>query len=136
MDQSNDSPVVDGLALTSYTTNRILCWGAARLPEVAADGASNTILLAERVMNCRDVPNPWFAAAPQFLVFGAAPPAKNFAPPTPSVCDPNRVSTPHSAGILVALADASVRSVPYSVAQNNWVFACAPNDGVPLHDDW
>jgi prepilin-type N-terminal cleavage/methylation domain-containing protein len=135
MDDTGDTGLLDGLALTSYTTNRAVCYDGARLPAAVPDGLSNTILFAERLMNCRGVPNPWFAHAPKYLVFGAAPPESNFAPSVP-LCNPERLSTPHRSGILVALADASVRSVEYSVALHNWVLACDPEDGVPLHEDW
>ncbi len=51
-------------------------------------------------------------------------------------CDPSVPQTPHMSGMLVALADGSVRPVSGTVSQ--WAFwaACTPNGGETLPADW
>ena len=122
--------------MTSYTTNRAVCEDGGRFPTAVPAGMSRTILISERLMNCGNVPNPWFALAPRGLIFNLTPPKVNFAPPTSSVCDSQCVSTPHRAGILVALADASVRFVAYQAMFDHRAYASDPDSGVPLDANW
>jgi prepilin-type N-terminal cleavage/methylation domain-containing protein len=51
-------------------------------------------------------------------------------------CDPNRASSPHPGGIMVGLADGSVRSVAAGVNPQTWWDACTPNGGETLPSDW
>jgi len=53
----------------------------------------------------------------------------------PNVAHPYKPNTAHPV-IMVALCDASIRSVSASVSQNTWSGACTPDDGVPLGNDW
>jgi len=58
-------------------------------------------------------------------------------PYTPGTgCDPARASTPHSAGIQVALADGSCRTIAANVSGQTWWAACTPNSGDTLGPDW
>jgi prepilin-type N-terminal cleavage/methylation domain-containing protein len=52
-----------------------------------------------------------------------------------SVCMCRSVS-PHTAGINVAMGDASTRLVPMAVSANTWFAACTPSAGDVLGDDW
>ena len=58
--------------------------------------------------------------------------------PTPwaTACDPDLAQTPHPSGMLVAMADGSVRNVSASISQTTWTNALLPNDGNPLGNDW
>ncbi len=58
--------------------------------------------------------------------------------PTPwnGNCDPNRASSPHPGGIQVALADGSVRTLSAAMDPQTWWWACVPNDGHTLSNDW
>ena len=51
-------------------------------------------------------------------------------------CLPKDPATPHSSAMMVALGDASVRSVVPSISPDTWNKACMPNDGNPLPPDW
>jgi hypothetical protein len=137
-DGSSPQPLApDGFALASYAANQNAFGDGASLARSFPDGTANTVLLGERLMLCGAVHNRWFSASPVGLVFGAAPPATNFAPAAGGAsCDPERVSTPHAGYILVALADGSSRAVSESAARTNWVRACNPEDGHPLDGDW
>jgi hypothetical protein len=47
-----------------------------------------------------------------------------------------RASTSHPAGIVTALADGSVRTVPGSISKQTWGYALNPRDGAVLGPDW
>src|SRR6202035_2963263 len=51
-------------------------------------------------------------------------------------CNPFRASTPHLKGMLVGMADGSVRSVNPGVSDKTWYSAVTPDDGQKLGDDW
>jgi prepilin-type N-terminal cleavage/methylation domain-containing protein len=58
--------------------------------------------------------------------------------PTPFLgnCDPTRASTAHPGGILVGLADGSVRPLAPGVSGDTWWQAVTPADGGVLGLDW
>jgi prepilin-type N-terminal cleavage/methylation domain-containing protein len=56
--------------------------------------------------------------------------------PSPETCDARRPSTPHSGGILSALADGSVRSVNLTLDGQTWWRAMKPDDGNVLGSAW
>jgi len=47
-------------------------------------------------------------------------------------CDSSRPQSPHPGGIMVAMADGSVRLVAGTIADTIWAAACDPQDGNPL----
>jgi prepilin-type N-terminal cleavage/methylation domain-containing protein len=51
-------------------------------------------------------------------------------------CDPTRASTPHAGGILVGLADGSVRTLAPSMCGATWWAAVTPAGGEVLGSDW
>jgi len=51
-------------------------------------------------------------------------------------CSNTRASSPHSAGINVALADGSVRFISASVSYTHWWWAMTPNGGEDLPSEW
>jgi hypothetical protein len=51
-------------------------------------------------------------------------------------CDPRRTGTPHKSGMLVALADGSVRSVASNISAWTFWAACTPDGNETLYTDW
>jgi type II secretory pathway pseudopilin PulG len=62
------------------------------------------------------------------LTFQAAPPLQ--------ACNPNVAQTPHAGGMLVALADGSVRSLAPSIQPSVYWAAVTPAGGEVLSDGW
>jgi prepilin-type N-terminal cleavage/methylation domain-containing protein len=58
--------------------------------------------------------------------------------PTPFLgnCDPTRAATAHAGGILVGLADGTVRTLAPSMSGKTWWAAVNPADGDILGSDW
>jgi prepilin-type N-terminal cleavage/methylation domain-containing protein len=56
--------------------------------------------------------------------------------PTPGNCDPTRASTSHAGGMLVGLADGSVRTLAPSMSPDTWWAALTPSGGEVLGSDW
>jgi prepilin-type N-terminal cleavage/methylation domain-containing protein len=51
-------------------------------------------------------------------------------------CDPAVLVSPHTAVMIVGLADGSVRTVSAGISTPTWVYACIPDDGNALGSDW
>jgi len=64
------------------------------------------------------------------ITFQTAPSYKTAA------CDPCQLQTPFSGGLLVGLADGSVRSVSSGVSAATWANAVTPQDGNVLGSNW
>jgi prepilin-type N-terminal cleavage/methylation domain-containing protein len=138
-------------------------WFNPDMPQSFADGTSNTILLAEKFTVCGQPGGPYAGAnawaeanvegaMPVFSVSwfpspglppGAIPstgPLTRFqARPIPYASDRCEYWVPQTAragGILVALADGSVRNVADGVSSQTWWAACTPAGGEVLGDDW
>jgi prepilin-type N-terminal cleavage/methylation domain-containing protein len=56
--------------------------------------------------------------------------------PTPGNCDPTRAATAHSGGMLVGLADGSIRTLAPSMSGDTWWAAVTPSGGEVLGSDW
>ncbi len=58
--------------------------------------------------------------------------------PTPYLgnCDPTRASTAHAGGILVGLADGSVRTLSPGMSGTTWWWAVTPSGGEVLGSEW
>src|SRR5437660_10248755 len=106
---------------------------------------SNTILFAERYHGCGERGGSYWAAGnynvPTMAMFAHNPtgPASLFqtAPnPWQTACDPALAQTPHPGGMLVAIADGSVRSLAPSMSGATWWSACTPDGGEVLSQDW
>jgi len=123
------------------------------------DGASNTILFAEKVARCAkegtwnwpDGGNGWSYSEigpeqiplhPGFAISWNAsstgPLSKFQVQPKPYAtnCDPTRASSPHSAGIQICMADGSVRTLTQSIGGATWWALCTPDKGETLGTDW
>ena len=51
-------------------------------------------------------------------------------------CDPTRAATPHAGGMLVCLADGSVRTLAPSLSGDTWWAAVTPSGGEVLGPGW
>jgi prepilin-type N-terminal cleavage/methylation domain-containing protein len=63
-----------------------------------------------------------------YASFQVAPPSSN--------CDPYRLSTSHTGGMVVGIGDGSVRIVSGGISTTTWNNACYNPTGVPLGSDW
>jgi prepilin-type N-terminal cleavage/methylation domain-containing protein len=131
--------------------------GSPSLNSTFGDGASNTILLAEKYGRCSSPQinpygdggsfwaysvignlarpfHPGFAIAWNNSCIG---PASIFQyQPRPDNCDPGRTSTPHTAIMNVCLAGGEVRALNRSISGVTWWAACTPNGGEVFGADW
>jgi prepilin-type N-terminal cleavage/methylation domain-containing protein len=119
--------------------------GAASLPKSIPDGLSNTILFAERYYGCgADGGSYWaggnynIAGMAMFAYTITGPDALFQTAPNPwqTACNPDLAQTPHPGGMLVALADGSVRALSPSMSADTWWAACTPGGGEVLDQDW
>jgi hypothetical protein len=51
-------------------------------------------------------------------------------------CDPTLAQTPHPAGMIVGMADASARVLSNSISPQTWWYACTPAGGEILGPDF
>ncbi len=56
--------------------------------------------------------------------------------PRKGSCDPTQASTPHPGGIVVGLADSSVRTLTRTMSGKTWWAAVTPREGEVLGSDW
>ena len=158
----SDSSSSTTAGLASYAWNGgwlISGRGAAKL--TPQDGASNTILLSERVMNCRSSLNEWDGPHSAALNPAGAPwipgvsttstsPATNATPPlwgnnTPvknaTNCANTTPSGCHFGVILVSMGDGSTRVITQAAGgtaatNSNWAIAITPSQGDLFDSNW
>jgi prepilin-type N-terminal cleavage/methylation domain-containing protein len=139
-------------------------WGSARIPATFQDGTSLTILFAEKYAQCNGSAgnggnltfypwNPWAPAvfsnqyanrwggwngAPLPNPSVAAPGCIFQVQPTPFTtnCDVSRASTPHPGGMMVAMGDASIRSLAGSISVQTYWYAATPAGAEVMPSDW
>ncbi len=124
--------------------------GSARIPAAFPDGTSNTIVFMDRYTACP------MAMMPQGWQMGMCgnPPSWPYYPggmdtmatypnlplpqmaPALSACDPMLVQSFYASGIMVSLADGSVRPVSTGVSKYSWNLALNPSDGLVLDSSW
>jgi prepilin-type N-terminal cleavage/methylation domain-containing protein len=103
-------------------------------------GLSSTVLFGEAYQNCDTIGRialyswyyhnfglDWYQQA-NTLMFQQRPAVAD--------CDNWRAQACHTAGLNVALADGSVRSVAPSISQATWTIVLLPSDGTPPGPDW
>ncbi|MBI3406917.1 MAG: DUF1559 domain-containing protein [Planctomycetes bacterium] len=134
--------------------------GAAQLPKSFEDGTSNTILFATRYSN--NLGRPLWPGAPNCSAYDGKPyyengaffgsvaarsPADNSTDGIPTfqlAPQPTSVDCGYSAfahsydvrSLLIALGDASVRSIAPALSPETWNRALHPKDGRALGEDW
>jgi len=131
-------------------------YGSARIPATFQDGTSNTIMFGEKYAQCASGGNrtfyPWANWVPAIWASpeggqaigypgGPAPQNGNAAfqvQPTPYTtnCDFARPSTPHTGGMLVAMGDASTRSIAAAISTQTLWYAVTPDGGEVLGSNW
>jgi prepilin-type N-terminal cleavage/methylation domain-containing protein len=138
-------------------------FGASRIPANFRDGASSTILFAEKYARCEFPPGSttgggtmwshpgvnsgqsWWPVlmAPDYAkynpnCYGLTAGALFQSSPNPFIggCDWTRASTAHPGGIQVLLADGSSRNVSQSISFASWWFAFTPAGGEVMPSDW
>jgi prepilin-type N-terminal cleavage/methylation domain-containing protein/prepilin-type processing-associated H-X9-DG protein len=132
--------------------------GSARIPGSFADGASNTLLFAEKHRRCGNYGSlwghgswnvPWMA----LFAYGSRDGLHNYSSnsdpagsvgigskfqvrpePWNTACDPSRAASPHSGGINVGLGDGSVRFASAALSPDVWWHLCTPAGGEVLGD--
>jgi prepilin-type N-terminal cleavage/methylation domain-containing protein len=130
--------------------------GSKRLASIT-DGTSNTIVYTEMYGTCGWSSNTAFMYGslwadsnsiwrPVFCTNTRSknpnrtgyPPCLKFQvrPNWQSQCDPSRAQSTHPGGIMVCLADGSVRLVVNTIDATVWANACDPRDGQPLGSGW
>jgi prepilin-type N-terminal cleavage/methylation domain-containing protein len=125
----------------------------ASIPRTFTDGASNTILFAEKYALCRNGSldggsywaDGWVRYGPRPPVFadsawglqGIGPASKfQVKPRWDGDCDPSRAASGHTGGINVVLGDGSVRFLSEGISGTTWWYACTPAGGELLGEDW
>jgi prepilin-type N-terminal cleavage/methylation domain-containing protein len=146
--------------VASYAANGIVFHDQARLSTTFLDGESNTIAFAEHyAYQCRGHNfDPWLTdpggghrasfadrrSGDLYPVTTGNPPTSNSdfpgvtfqLAPTLMECSEVIPQTPHPAGMLVALADGSVRTLSPRISATTFWAAVTPDRGEILRDDW
>jgi len=124
--------------------------GLTMYPANIQDGTSNTIFFTEKLQstfNCTNCCNnycdnywpdwgPIISSSDCNEPTGAAAIFQTNCRGTPSSCDGNRASSPHTGGINTAMGDGSVRFVSASVTPTTWWSAMTPAGSEVLGANW
>jgi prepilin-type N-terminal cleavage/methylation domain-containing protein len=139
------------IGVTGYAANvqalGCLDYGSkqASIPDSFRNGASNTILFAERYSLCQGYYPAWLNVradrdGPVFALRDAMTNQPLVLPPqvrpSEAACNPDTVQGLHPGVILVLLADGSVRPVSASVSPATWRAAVVAADAARLGPDW
>jgi prepilin-type N-terminal cleavage/methylation domain-containing protein len=128
----------------------------AKIGSTFGDGTSNTILFSEKFAICQwsaTLPTPTTGAPNGGNLWAWDGDNVSFSPavamespwndgtkfqmnPTSSQCNTAYGQTGHTAGIVVAMGDASVRTVSLSINASTWLAAMTPNGQEVLGPDW
>lgn len=123
--------------------------GKLRFPQIL-DGTANTIVYSTKYAVCGDggsryAPNPHSKFAAFFGVNAATEKASpnsakatfQLAPATKEcVCSPLMAQSFEKNGLIVGIADGSVRTLGAGISAENWNRALHPNDGMILEEGW
>ena len=111
------------------------------------DGTSMTIAIGEKQARCGGSGTLWAhgswnpAWEPRFnssALFGSATgiDSRFQVQPTDAQCNPVRAQSPHTGGMNAGLWDGSVRFISANISQQTWWWACTPNGGETLGNNW
>jgi len=140
-----------GWAAGNYVANYLVFadapnWNAnynARIPATFTDGTSNTITFAEKVVRCSDGYSPLWGHGdwdlnwmPAFMTWIDNNANTGFQVIPVTNCNHFKASSPHTAGMNVAMGDGSVRFVSQGISTTTFYFACTPRGGEVLGSDW
>jgi prepilin-type N-terminal cleavage/methylation domain-containing protein len=113
------------------------------IPASFADGTSNTILFAEKVTRCQGYAVLWghgswdYNWMPAFQTWLASGTGAHFqVQPTAAQCNRFLASTAHNAGMMVCMADDSVRILSPTMSGTTYYYACTPAARDILGPDW
>ncbi|WP_439627148.1 DUF1559 family PulG-like putative transporter [Gemmata sp.] len=145
---------VTNAAMSSYGWNPNVFTPRVKLNGIG-DGTTNTVMFAEKVMNCGGTFNPWYGVLVDTSAYESvtAPPPSGAIPTSDLVssnlgapqasCVGTVPSSAQSGIILISMADGSVRVLTYAtgagVASNgasNWLAALSPRGGETFSADW
>jgi type II secretory pathway pseudopilin PulG len=151
--------------LSSYAANAQVFIRNPSLARSFSDGTSNTIAFAEHYALCNNLPfayvfyeasrhratfadggpnvDQWANEGDNYPVTAGNPPQSNSAwrgtfqvAPRLTECDPRLAQTPHSGGMLVAMADGSGRILSAGMSPFTYWAAVTPSAGEILGFDW
>ena len=148
--------------ITSYASNAVVFRKPRTLESGFQDGTSNTILYAEHYAVCnglhQDTVLGFFGilgvtrqATFADQAYGDAYPITTGSPPVTtssrpgltfqvapkvSECYPGQAQSMHRSGILVALADGSIRMLSAGMSESTYWAAVTPDSGEVLGNDW
>jgi type II secretory pathway pseudopilin PulG len=158
-----DPSVPDAMAkrifeVSSYAANAQVFGGSPQFPSTFRDGTSNTIIFAEHYALCRDYvffsliaqgalppvrratfADPFWDTTPVTrgsppVSVGSEPGAAFQVAPARENCDWGVAQTPHRGGMLIAMGDASVRTLSPAVDPTIYWGAVTPGGGEILGD--
>jgi type II secretory pathway pseudopilin PulG len=161
---ADPSPPSPPTSVCSYAANAMVFRPNKKISNSIPDGLSNTIAYAEHyAFHCDGVLFSWFSRDMSIIPPGTPTTTKvirratfadedmgdifpaKFAPvpkltyqlsPPVATCNPRIAQTPHPGGMLVGLADGSVRSLSPSVSATTYWAAVTPAGGETLGNDW
>jgi hypothetical protein len=153
----------NGVGNAPYAVANWNWFGSNGIQNSFTDGTSNTILFTEKYARCEHPPgsttgggtmwaHPGVNSGQSWWPVVMAPDFAKYNPncyglnqgalfqlrPLPFIgtCDWTRASTGHTSGILVCLADGSVRNVSQGVSYSTWWFAFTPSGGEVMTGNW
>jgi prepilin-type N-terminal cleavage/methylation domain-containing protein len=137
--------ITDGTSNTILYAEKYARCTSTSMPQTGGEGGSLWAYCATRNLDLPPPMNPPFKPyAAGFAIIGyfgnpQGPAGSKFqVQPTPFLgnCDPTRAATAHSAGMLVCLADGSVRTLAPSMSDETWWAAVTPAGGEVMGPDW
>jgi hypothetical protein len=116
-------------------------WDSPLSVQGIRDGSSNTILHAEKMMICGARANlamhgGWDVSYGPYFAAVGGPGAKFQSRPVEAACSWSTATAFTASGIMVGLADGSVRSIADTIPATTWGLACDPSDNQVLGSNW
>ena len=133
---------------SSYASNYLVfgntLGGSAKIPSTFSDGTSNTLVFGQQFTVCGGMAvgwamgmcgNPptwpyWYTSA-NYLALPLPQMAPNI-----NACDPMRLQSPYTAGMMSGMGDGSVRLISSGVSSYSWNLALNPSDGLTFDSSW